>query len=163
MLLEPELHHLRSVPDHAEVSIDAAHHLLGAVPKLPGDGVDAHRCPVIQRLEPGRSKRVAEHPRAQLARLPAGAHRHRSITFRTSTSIASCPVAKDGEEELARTLQPRAEDVGSTDLRELGDERNDAPGSASLEPPVRVRPKGDVRRSKLTSSTAEGPVSSLPP
>jgi hypothetical protein len=72
------------------------------VPQLATHRVEAPRSSAVERLKSGRGKRVTEHPRPQLACLPSCPHcpartAIRSISFLTSTSIASVTVTNEGK------------------------------------------------------------------
>ena len=60
VLVDPELHDIRTVPHVTQVGADAAHHLLGAVAELAGHRVEAHRRAAVEGLQPGGAVGVSE-------------------------------------------------------------------------------------------------------
>jgi hypothetical protein len=71
VLLDAELDDLRAVADGAEVGVDPADLLLGAVAEFPAHRVKAHRSPAVKRLKPGSRPSVTEDAGAELASLPS--------------------------------------------------------------------------------------------
>src|SRR5690349_10093497 len=67
MLLEPVLHHLRTVPNESQMRVDLLHHRPRAVAELAAHGKGAHGCPGVERLQPRCAVRVAEHAAPNLS------------------------------------------------------------------------------------------------
>jgi hypothetical protein len=53
---------IRPVPDGSEPGVHPLDHLLRLVPELLGNRVETHRPPLAERLEPGRTVGLPEHP-----------------------------------------------------------------------------------------------------
>jgi hypothetical protein len=109
---------------------------------------------MVEGLELCGSPCVAEDPRRELARFPAGTHSHPIDQFPDVHKHRLLTRGEGRKEEPPAPLKTLAEHVRPKYLSELTAEGYDAPGCAGLEPAVRVGRYVTMLRSKLTSSNS---------
>src|SRR5438874_10938448 len=83
----------------AQVPIDLSNHRLAAVPHLAGDGIRAHRRPLVYGLEPSRAVAVTEQLRSDLTGLPTGPDGHRVEQLSEIGQHRLLPCAVAGEKQ----------------------------------------------------------------